>query len=104
MSLQPHGHFNAPIDVDDRQLRELTVEVKREKIEKRTGKRVGFEWHRPSGAANELWDLLIYANAALDLIAWDLSKLSDMEFTNWPAFWDACEHNRLYFRNPGEEN
>lgn len=103
MSLQPHGHFNAPINVEDRQLRELTVEVKREKIEKRTGKRVGFEWHRPSGAANELWDLLIYANAALDLIAWDLSKLSEMEFTNWPAFWDACEHDRLYFRNPGEE-
>lgn len=94
--IQPLGHFNAPLDVTDKQLRQLTAEVKREKIEKRTGKRVGFEWHRASGAENELWDLLIYNNGALDLIAWDLSKQSDLEFTNWPGFWDACE-NGLFF-------
>lgn len=102
MSQQPHAHFNAPIDISDKVLKELTAEVKREKIEKATGKRVGFEWHRPSGSANELWDLLIYNNAALDLIAWDLSQLSELDFTNWPAFWDACEHQHLYFKLPGE--
>jgi phage terminase large subunit GpA-like protein len=58
--LQPEGYFNAPLDCTDKQLKELTVETKREKIEKTTGRRVGFEWHRPSGARNELWDLLVY--------------------------------------------
>jgi phage terminase large subunit GpA-like protein len=65
-SLQPEGHFNAPHDATDAQLKELTVEVKRQKIQKTTGKIEGFEWHRPSGSANELWDLLVYGNAALD--------------------------------------
>lgn len=94
--LQPHGHFNAPIDVTDKQLKELTAEVKREKIEKSTGKRIGFEWHRASGAANELWDLLIYANAGLDMVAWGWSQQSGFEFTNWPAFWEDCEQRKLY--------
>jgi len=87
---QPPGHFNAPLDITDKQLKELTAEVKREKIEKGTGKRIGYEWYRPSGAANELWDLLIYNNAGLDLIAWNLSRLDGFEATNWPAFWDTC--------------
>jgi phage terminase large subunit GpA-like protein len=60
IGLQPEGHFNAPENVTDAQLKELTVEVKREKIDKVTNQRIGFEWHRPSGAANELWDNLIY--------------------------------------------
>ena len=90
--LQPYLQFNAPLDATDQQLKELTVEVKREKIERSTRKRVGYEWHRPGGAANELWDLLIYANAALDLIAHTYSQQQGSENTNWPAFWDHCEH------------
>jgi phage terminase large subunit GpA-like protein len=90
MSTQPHGHFNAPLDATDKQLKELTVETKRERIEKTTGKRLGWEWHRPSGAANELWDLLIYNNAALDLIAWNMSEQLELEFTNWQLFYDRC--------------
>lgn len=96
MGLQPNGHFNAPLDITDKQLKELTVEVKREKIEKSTGKRIGVEWHRPSGAANELWDLLIYSACGLDLLAWNLSKMAELEFTNWQAFWDVCESGRFY--------
>jgi phage terminase large subunit GpA-like protein len=96
--VQPQGHFNAPIDITDAQLKELTVEVKREKIEKTTGKRVGFEWHRPSGAANELWDVLIYSNAALDVIGWDLCRSQlDMQWVNWTAFWDLAEAQQPYF-------
>lgn len=96
---QPQGHFNAPIDATDAQLKELTVEVKREKIEKTTGKRVGFEWHRPSGANNELWDLLCYANAALDLLAYEMCRESlGMEWVNWTAFWDRCEEG-VFFTN-----
>lgn len=100
-SLQPEGHFNAPQDASDAQLKELTAEVKREKIEKSTGKRVGFEWHRPGGAANELWDCLVYANAALDLVAQDICvKQWELEFVNWIAFYDACEQQKLFFTEP----
>lgn len=98
IELQPAGHFNAPLDATDKQLRELTVEVKRERIEKSSGKRLGFEWHRPSGAANELWDLLIYNSAALDLIAWDVCRQQlEMEFVNWMDFFDLCAERKLYF-------
>lgn len=97
LGLQPQGHFNAPVDATDKQLRELTVEVKRERIEKTTGKRIGWEWHRPSGAANELWDLLVYGNAALDLVAWNYSAGLGFEFTNWAAFYDDCLQQKLFF-------
>lgn len=96
VSLQPPGHFNAPVDITDKQLKELTAEIKREKIEKVTGKRIGFEWHRPNGAANELWDLLIYNNVALDLIAWNESRMAGFDSTNWPAFWDDCVAGKFY--------
>jgi phage terminase large subunit GpA-like protein len=96
--LQPHGHFNAPRDATEKQLRELTVEHKRERIERSSGKRLGFEWFRPSGAANELWDLLVYANAALDLIAWDVCRSQlGFEFVNWVAFYDVLEQQKPYF-------
>jgi phage terminase large subunit GpA-like protein len=94
---QPQGTFNAPLNITDKQLRELTVEVKREKIERATGKRVGFEWFRPSGSNNELWDLLIYNNAALDLIAWNLCRQQlGMDAVSWQAFFDHVEENQLF--------
>jgi terminase, large subunit len=97
-SVQPEGHFNAPLDVTDKQLKELTAETKRERIEKSTGKRIGFEWYRPSGAANELWDLLVYNNAALDLIAWDVCRNQlALEFVNWTAFYDTAISDKLFF-------
>lgn len=95
--LQPYGHFNAPRDATDKQLKELTAEVKREKIDKRTGKRVGFEWYRAAGAANELWDMLVYGNAGLDLIARDYSvERLGLDHVNWQGFFDACEDG-MYF-------
>ncbi len=97
LGMQPHGHFNAPIDVTDKQLKELTVEVKRERIEKSSGKRVGFDWHRPSGADNELWDCLIYGNAALDLIAWDICREQlGLELVNWVAVYDLLQQGTFY--------
>ena len=96
--LQPETYFNAPLDITDKQLKELTAEVKRERIEKSTGKRIGFEWYRPSGAANELWDLLIYNNAALDLIAWDVCRNQlGLEFVNWTAFYDSALSDKLFY-------
>jgi phage terminase large subunit GpA-like protein len=96
-SQQPIGHFNAPADVTEAQLKELTVEMKRERIDSRTKQRIGWEWRRPSGAANELWDLLVYANAALDLAAWDVCRNQwELEAVDWAAFHDAAK-NGLYF-------
>lgn len=95
---QPQGHFNAPKDVRDDQLKELTVEVKRPRV--KNDRQQGFEWRRPSGAANELWDLLVYNNAALDIIAWDVCMAQlEMEAVNWNDFWNFCEHG--FPSNPG---
>jgi phage terminase large subunit GpA-like protein len=90
LSVQPEGYFNAPIDATDEQLKELTVETRREKIDKATGKRLGFGWHRPSGSDNELWDLLVYNNVALDIIAFDVC-IQQMGLTtiDWEVFWDS---------------
>ncbi len=95
---QPEGHFNAPATASDKAMKELTAEHKREKLEKTTGRRVGYEWHRPQGARNELWDLLIYALAGLDIIAWDLCvNQQEMEAVNWPAFWALAESEQLFY-------
>lgn len=90
LSVQPEGHFNAPINSTDEQLKELTVETRREKIEAGTGKRLGHIWHRPSGADNELWDLLIYNNVALDIAAYSVC-IQDMQLeqVDWEAFWSS---------------
>jgi phage terminase large subunit GpA-like protein len=97
ISQQPGGHFNAPLDITDAQLKELTVETKSPKVDRQSGEIIAYEWHRPQGAANELWDLLVYGSAALDLIVWSLSRESDLEYTDWRGFWEACEAQKLYF-------
>jgi phage terminase large subunit GpA-like protein len=96
---QPEGHFNAPADALDAQLKELTIETKREKIDARTGQRVGWEWHRPSGAKNELWDLLVYANAALDIVAANVMiEELEHEAVDWGKFYDLIEVEERFFR------
>ena len=96
--VQPAPFFNAPEDITDKQLRELTAEVKTEKIDKETGERIGWEWRRPSGAANELWDLLCYSNCALDVFAWDYCmKQLELDAVNWPTFWDHLLHDHPFF-------
>jgi phage terminase large subunit GpA-like protein len=92
LGVQPPGHFNAPHDVTEKQLKELTVEVKVEKIDPQTKERVGVEWRRPSGSRNELWDLLVYGSAALDLLAWEYCRNElELEQVIWPDFWAFCE-------------
>lgn len=94
---QPDCFFNAPLNAEDKQLKELTVEVKRERIDKATGKRLGHEWFRPSGAANELWDLLVYNDAALDMLASDFCiEQRGMEAVDWTFFYEEAERERLY--------
>jgi phage terminase large subunit GpA-like protein len=96
--IQPEGHFNAFSEITDKQLKELTVETKREKVDKQTGQRLGFMWHRPSGADNELWDCLVYASAALDILAWSTcTNELGLEAVNWTAFFDVCESHTPFF-------
>lgn len=90
LSTQPEGFFNAPLDASNAQLKELTVETRREKIDVTSGKRLGFGWFRPSGADNELWDLLIYNNVALDVIAFDVCMQQlQLEQIEWDRFWET---------------
>jgi phage terminase large subunit GpA-like protein len=97
--IQPAGHFNAPIDCLDSQLKELTVETKREKIHAQTKQRIGFYWHRPSGSRNELWDLLVYALAGLDILAASIFPPDEKKgvfVVNWQAFWERAEQGAFY--------
>jgi phage terminase large subunit GpA-like protein len=96
--LQPDGLFNAPLNARDEQLRELTVETKRDKIDEQTGRFLGAVWHRPHGAANELWDCLVYSSAGFDMLAWNVSvRQLGYEQTHWAAFFDACLRQHLFF-------
>lgn len=86
--MQPKHCFNAPVDITNKQLIELTVEKKVEIMEKTTNKRLGYQWHRPSGAKNELWDLLVYNNAALEMIALQQClEVYGLTTLNWSEFW-----------------
>lgn len=95
-SALPPGHFSAPADATDDQLAELTKEVKVYIKNKSTGKPEGIEWHRPHLAPNELWDLLVYAYAALDVIAWGIAQEWELPAVSWEKFWAWCEAERPY--------
>ena len=95
---QPQSHFNAPYNLSDARIKELTVETRRRKINKETNKPEGWAWHRPSGAKNELWDLLMYNSAALDMIAYDeMVTTRENEDVDWNAFFDSALTDALYY-------
>lgn len=94
---QKQYHFNAPVDLSDKALKELTVETRREKQDERGN--VTYYWHRPGNARNELWDLLVYGHAAVEILAWSICiQHFQLETIDWPTFWDYIEQERLYFR------
>lgn len=89
-------HFNAPVDTSDKQLKELTVETRKEKTDPKGG--VTYFWHRPGNARNELWDLLVYAHAAVEVAAWNICVGHfELETVDWPRFWDFIESEKLYY-------
>jgi phage terminase large subunit GpA-like protein len=93
---QNRYHFNAPVDISDKQLKELTVETRREKTDDK-GQTV-YYWHRPGNARNELWDLLVYGHAAVEILAWSICiQHFELETVDWPKFWDYLETNGPYF-------
>src|SRR5699024_5921676 len=94
---QPEGHFNAPGDITDAQLKELTAERKVARTNPTTGEILGYSWVRPGHVANELWDLLVYNSAALDILAWDFSVNGQKLFAvDWDAFFEACDEDGLF--------
>lgn len=79
--------FNCPIDTTDAELKELTREYRREK--KSVDGSTYHYWHRPHGADNELWDLIVYAHAAVEILAWKICvDYYGEENVNWDRFWD----------------
>jgi len=86
---QPEYTFNAPLDTTDKELTELTREyVKEETAANGVSIR---KWIRPHGAPNELWDLMVYAHAAVEVMAWLIcTKNFELETVNWPDFWNYC--------------
>ena len=87
---QTRYHFNAPVDLTDKQLKELTVEIRKEKVDD-NGNTVYF-WHRPGNAPNELFDLLVYGHAAVEILAWNICiQHFELETIDWAQFWDFAE-------------
>lgn len=95
-------HFNAPMNLPDAVLKELTVESKREKKDERTGV-VGYYWHRPGGVNNELWDLLVYGHALVDIWAHAICiEHFELKAIDWGQFWDyaaAPENDAMFGRS-----
>jgi phage terminase large subunit GpA-like protein len=96
MGDQGQYQFNAPVDMTDLQIKELTREYKREK--KMPNGNVKREWYRPQGARNELWDCLMYAEAAFEILALLVCR-NNLELTeiDWPTFWSHVEEQQLFF-------
>lgn len=87
---QDRYHFNAPVDITDAQLKELTKETRREKRDENGT--VTYYWYRPGNARNELWDLLVYGHAAVEIYAWIICiKHFELETIVWADFWDYME-------------
>lgn len=98
---QSEGHFNAPLDAKDQQLKQLTVESRRKKVDDKGV--TSYFWHRPSGADNTLWDLFGYGMAAVDLSAFSICRENlKLEQVPWVEFWAfaaAPENNQLFARD-----
>lgn len=89
--IQEQYTFNAPMDITDKELKELTTEKRRAKTWPDGS--VSYEWHRPHGAPNELWDLLVYGHALVEILAWVMCKDAGMKEIDWAMFWDEMERN-----------
>tara|TARA_R110002153_G_C13332612_1_gene498624 strand:- start:40419 stop:42416 length:1998 start_codon:yes stop_codon:yes gene_type:complete len=91
-------HFNAPVDISDDQLKELTRETRRERRDEKGV--ISYFWHRPSGVKNELWDLLVYGHCAVEVMAWQICiQRFELETVDWGHFWQyaADEANNDIF-------
>lgn len=87
---QPVNHVNFPLDITTKQLNELTVETKEKEIDK-YGK-ASYFWFRPSGTRNELWDLMAYNMATVDILAADMCVAqAELPEVDMDFFWSQFE-------------
>ncbi len=94
--IQKPYHFNAPVDISDKQLTELTAETRREKRDNKG--RISYQWYRPGNKPNELFDLLVYGHAAVEIIAHTICiEHFELEKVDWSQFWEFLEENKLYY-------
>ena len=93
-------HFNAPIDMTEDQITELTRETKVEEHGARGA--VKQVWYRPGNAPNELWDLLQYGHAAVEIFAHSICLVHfKLERVDWDNFFQFCalpEHDNVFNR------
>lgn len=105
MGEQKRYHFNAPVDITTKQLKELTTERKEKKTDPKGN--VSYAWYRPGNAANELWDLLGYAHCAVEVIAWQICiQYFELDNVDWNEFWmfaESEENNELFGRTGGSD-
>ena len=93
--VQPEYHFNAPIDIRDTELTELTTETREKVTDARTGD-VYYIWKR--SGPNELWDLLIYAFAACEIMAFGICRVEfELDTVNWPRYWQFLDEGHTTF-------
>jgi phage terminase large subunit GpA-like protein len=86
--MQREGHFNAPVDITQEQIDELTVETK---VPLGNGL---YEWRRPSGARNELWDCLVYGLAGLEILAFAFfTERLKSAHVDWQIYWDIRQQH-----------
>lgn len=103
MGPQKAYHFNAPIDISDKQLKELTVEIRRKVVDAKNLE--SYEWYRPGNARNELWDLLGYGYAAVEILAWNICiKFFELDTIDWARFWEYVEVGGMFRTDPPEED
>lgn len=93
----PRNILSVPADTTDAALNELTVEFVREKRDPQSGKLLGTFWHRPGGSRNELWDLLVYNTAAIEILAHSVcvDELG-IELLLFSEFWQVTEDGRYW--------
>lgn len=93
---QKRYHFNAPIDLPDKALKELTVETRRERTDEKG--QVTHYWHRPGNARNELWDILVGGHAAAEILAWSVCiQQFELDAVDWDQFWAYIEREDIFY-------
>lgn len=93
--VQRENHWNAPVDATDKQLKELTVETRRKKVDDKGS--TTYYWHRPSNSKNELWDLTVYGHASVEIIAWQICiEFYELDRIDWDSFWSWVDEHPFY--------
>lgn len=95
----PRNNWSCPIDLPDKALNELAVEFKREKRDPASNKLLGTYWHRPNNARQELWDLLMYNTAAIEVAALSVCEQNlGLDYLSWPEFWREASQGLYWTR------